>query len=148
MRNSAGPLSAICLSVATDTFKTLRNRCLRQEEEKEELSQQERHLQLANGILTLFNGLQKLEHDVFRGSETLTALLLEWIATTQAELTAVEQTLATVGELLKDLAQEEMQDCMVSFLEDVGPLIILLTRNPQLRQLVETQIVTEFDAMT
>lgn len=53
-----------------------------------------------------------------------------------------------MGELLKDLAQEEMQDCMVSFLEDVGPLIILLTRNPQLRQLVETQIVTEFDAMT
>lgn len=48
-------------------------------------------------------------------------------------MTAIEQTLVTLGELLKDLAQEEMQDCLASFLDDVGPLIVLLTRNPQLR---------------
>ena len=36
MRNSAGPLQAICLTVATDSFKTLRNRCLKQEEAKGE----------------------------------------------------------------------------------------------------------------
>ena len=57
MRNSAGPLQAICLQVATDAFKTLRNRCLKQEEVKEELSEQERHIQLASGILNLLQGV-------------------------------------------------------------------------------------------
>ena len=59
MRNSAGLLSVICLTVATDSFKTLRNRCLKQEEAKgeEPLTEQERHIQLANGMLALIRGL-------------------------------------------------------------------------------------------
>ena len=74
-----------------------------------------------------------MEHDVFRGSETLIALLLEWISRTEIEMQAVEQTLTSLCELLKDLASEEMQECLEGFIEDVGPLIIILEKNPQLQ---------------
>ena len=59
----------------------------------------------------------------------------------------MEEILATIGDLMKEFAQEEMQDCLDSFLEDVGPLMVLLTKNPQLRQLVEAQLLTQFDEL-
>ena len=93
------------------------------------ITEQERHIQLANGVLALLRGLQKVEHDVFRGSETLTALLLEWISRTELEMQAMEQMLASICDLMKDLAFEEMEDCLEGFIEDVGPLIIILERN-------------------
>ena len=85
---------------------------------------------------------------MFRGSEVLSALLLEWIATTQNEFQAVEQILVTIGELLKEFAQEEMEDCLNSFLQDIGILLIILSKNPQLRELLENQLITQFDALT
>ena len=42
---------------------------------------------------------------------------------------AMEQMLSSVCELMKDLALEEMEDCLEGFVEDVGPLIIILERN-------------------
>ena len=48
--------------------------------------------------------------------------------------------LVSIGDLLKDLAMEEMENELTSFVQDLGPLLILLSKNHQIRQLVETQL--------
>ena len=53
---------------------------------------------------------------------------------------AIEQMLVSIGDLLKDLAMEEMENELTSFVEDLGPLLILLAKNHQLKQLVEAQL--------
>ena len=58
------------------------------------------HIQLANGIVALFKSLQKVEHDVFRGGESISLLLLDWISRSETEVRAIEQTLAELGSLL------------------------------------------------
>ena len=82
-QNSARPLLEICQSVAADWFKTIRNRCLRQEDQGR--SDQEKHIALANAIVALFQILARIEHDLFRGGESLQLYLLEWIARTETE---------------------------------------------------------------
>ena len=85
---------------------------------------------------------------MFRGSESLTMLLLEWVSKTELEMQAMELMLASVGELMKDLALEEMEECLQGFMEDVGPLIIMMERNQSLQQLVEGQITALFEEIT
>lgn len=56
--------------------------------------------------------------------------------------------LGSVCDLLRDLALEEMQELLRGFLEDVGPVLVFLTRHSQLQQSVETQITALFDDIT
>ena len=50
-------------------------------------------------------------------------------------------------ELLKDLASEEMEDGLNSLLDDIGPLLVLLSKHPSLKQHLETKLTTQFDAI-
>ena len=61
---------------------------------------------------------------------------------------AVEQMLISICELLKDLALEEMEDCLEGFLEDIGPLIIILEKHLLLQQLVEGHLTSLFEDIT
>ena len=43
---------------------------------------------------------------------------------------------------------EEMDDCLGAVLEDVGPLLILLSRNVTLRQMVDTSLAGVYYSLT
>ena len=100
---------------------------------------------LANEMLCLFKAVQKVEHDLFRGTQVLILPLLAWVAKTSLEAQAVEQMMGQLASLLSELASEEMQESLDELLGDFGLLFATLVRDPNLRVLVEASLSALFD---
>lgn len=63
--------------------------------------------------------------------------LLEWISKTHLEMQAVEQMVGQVSSLLTELALEEMEEVLNGLLDDLGILLVTLSKEPELKQIVE-----------
>ena len=81
--------------------------------------------------------MQKVEHDLFRNSESIASLLLDWISKNETEKSAIEKTVQHLCELMKELAAEEMDDYLNNFLADIGDLLVFLSKQTELRECLE-----------